>query len=174
MRIHTAVRFMDKRGEPVTICGGCAEAIGSAAPAVGMGEGIGRRTFLAQSAILAAAAALVACGAGGDTTAPNITAGTTVNVNSFPALANVGGIALVTVSGAQLAVVRTGTANFVVLSRVCPHQGFIVNQNGSGFLCPGHGAMFSSTGQWMGGQPTSSLHSYANTFDSASGTLTIG
>jgi cytochrome b6-f complex iron-sulfur subunit len=114
------------------------------------------------------------CGAGGDATAPTIASGTTVNVTSHTELATVGGVALVTVSGAPLAIVRTATSSFLALSRVCPHQGSIVNVSGSGFLCPNHGAQFTSTGTWTGGQPTSSLHSYATTYDAATGTLTIG
>jgi cytochrome b6-f complex iron-sulfur subunit len=135
-------------------------------------EGIGRRTFLVQTALLTAAAALAACGA--DLSSPNIPAGTTVNVNNYASLASVGGVALVTVSGAALAIVRTGATTFVALSRVCPHEGGIVNQSGSGFLCPVHGAQFTATGTWQGGQRTSSLHSYATSYDSASGILTIG
>lgn len=149
-------------------CDGCAPVAG----AEHVADGIGRRTFLVQSALLAAAAALAAC-AGADATAPTLSAGTSINVNDYAALANVGGIAMVTVSGAQLAIVRTSTSAFVALSRLCPHQGGTVNQNGSGFLCPVHGAQFSSTGQWVGGQRTSSLHSYTTSYDSTTGTLTL-
>ena len=63
--------------------------------------------------------------------------------------------------------------SFVALSRVCPHQGSIVNVNGSGFLCPGHGATFTATGTWTGGQRTSNLHAYATSYDAASGVVTI-
>jgi cytochrome b6-f complex iron-sulfur subunit len=136
--------------------------------------GIARRTFLVQSAMFAAAAALAACGASADATGPTISGTTTVNVNSHTELATVGGIALVTVSGAPLAIVRTGASSFLALSRVCPHQGTLVNPSGTGFLCPNHGARFTSTGVWNGGQPTSNLHSYATTYDAATGTLTIG
>jgi Rieske Fe-S protein len=133
---------------------------------------IGRRTFLVQSAIVAAAAALAACG-GADSMAPNISAGTIIKVSDFPALANVGGIATTNVGGAPLAVVRTGTTSFVVLSRICPHQGSIVNVNGPGFFCPNHGAQFDETGKWKGGQPTSNMHAYANSYDASTQTLTI-
>ena len=81
---------------------------------------------------------------------------------------------MVSVQGAQLAIVRTSTTEFVALSRVCPHQGGIVNATGNGFQCPIHGATFSKTGAWVGGQRTSSLRSYATAYDSASGVLTIG
>jgi cytochrome b6-f complex iron-sulfur subunit len=152
-------------------CGGCAPA-----PATDhAGDGIGRRTFLAQSALLAAGALLAACAAG-DVSAPGTTINSTsdIKVSDFPALASVGGIALVNVAGNPLAIVRTGDASFVTLSRVCPHQGSTINPNGSGFLCPGHGARFSATGQWVGGQSTSNMRSYSTSYDAAAGTITIG
>lgn len=150
-------------------CGACLAALDT--PANHNSE-ISRRTFLAQSAIVAAAAALAACAAGADTTAPSIPSGTTLNVNSLTFDSN--GVALATLSGAQLAVVRMSATSFVVLSRVCPHQGGIVNPVGaSGFLCPNHGAEFSLSGQWQGGQHTTNLHSYATTFDATTGILTI-
>jgi Rieske Fe-S protein len=82
--------------------------------------------------------------------------------------------ALVTTSGAPFAIVRTSDTTFVTLSRICPHQGNIVNQNGSGLLCTGHGARFSANGTWVGGQGTSSLRSYSTSYDAAAGTLTVG
>lgn len=137
-------------------------------------DGIGRRTFLAQSALLAASAILAACAGGDIATAPDTISPTTLRVSDYAPLATVGGIALVTISGAPFAVVRTSATSFVTLSRICPHQGNIVNQNGSGFLCPGHGARFSANGTWTGGQGTSSLRSYATTYDAAAGTITVG
>jgi cytochrome b6-f complex iron-sulfur subunit len=150
-------------------CGACAERREPL-------DGIGRRTFLAQSAMLAAAAMLAACGGSGssDPTAPSLSGSASIKVSDYPALASVGGIALVTVQSYPLAIVRTGTSSYVALSRVCPHQGSIVNTSGSGFLCPNHGAQFSATGAWVGGQPTSSLRSYVTTYDAATGTLTVG
>ena len=152
-------------------CGGCAPA-----PATDHArDGIGRRTFLAQSALLAAGALLAACAAG-DVSAPGTTidSSSDIKVSDFPALASVGGIALVNVAGNPLAIVRTGDASFVTLSRICPHQGSTINPNGSGFLCPGHGARFSATGQWVGGQSTSNMRSYGTSYDAAAGTITIG
>ena len=151
-------------------CGACHAA--SPSPEAG---GIGRRTFLAQGALLAAAAMLAACGVAADSTGPTaVTPGTTIRVSDYPALAQVGGIALITIQGGPFAVVRTGTSAFVTLSRVCPHQGTTVGVNGSGFLCPNHGARFSATGAWTGGQPTGNLQSYATAYDATAGTLTIG
>ena len=135
---------------------------------------IGRRTFLAQSAVLAAATALAACGAASDATAPTLGGSASIKLADQPALANVGGVALVTIASNPFAIVRTGTSSFVALSRICPHQGSVVDQSSTGFLCPNHGARFSTTGTWVGGQPTSSMRSYATTYDAAAGTITVG
>jgi nitrite reductase/ring-hydroxylating ferredoxin subunit len=136
--------------------------------------GIGRRTFLVQSGIVAAIAALSACGlGGGDITAPSVPANSTIAVSDYASLANVGGVAVVTLGSAPVAIVRTGTSSFIALSRICPHQGGTVQLSGSNFVCPNHGATFNTSGQWIGGQRTSSLHAYATTYDGATGTLTI-
>jgi cytochrome b6-f complex iron-sulfur subunit len=144
-------------------------------PALDALSGIGRRTFIVQSALLAAAAALAACGAS-DATAPDITPDGTNNVikvSSYPALSSVGGVAMVTIGRAPIAIVRTSESAFLALSRVCPHQGGTVQQSGTGFQCPEHGARFSQTGQWVGGERTSSLRAYNTAYDPAAGTLTI-
>ena len=154
-------------------CTGC----GTRAPTP-PANAIGRRTFLVQSGMLAAIAALSAC-AGGDGafTAPDLgsgSTGTTIKVSDQPGLATVGGTALVTIANSPFAIVRTGTSTFIALSRVCPHQGSIVNKTTSGFLCPNHGAQFSSTGTWVGGERTSSMRSYATSYDPATDLLTVG
>jgi cytochrome b6-f complex iron-sulfur subunit len=163
------------RNEERSTCAGCGTRP-EGAPATG----IGRRTFLAQSAVLAAIAALNACGAadGGGFTAPDLSGSsgsgaTTIKVSTQPALATVGGVALVTLAGSPFAIVRTGATTFLALSRVCPHQGSIVNKTSNGFLCPNHGAQYSSTGQWVGGQRTSSLRSYTTSYDATTDTLTV-
>jgi cytochrome b6-f complex iron-sulfur subunit len=132
-----------------------------------------RRTFLTQSALLAAAAALAACSVGAGTTAPDIPSGTTIKVSDFPALSANNGVATTSLGGGPVAIVRMSATSYVVLSRVCPHQGGIVNQSGSGFLCPNHGAQFSLSGQWQGGQRTSNLRSYSTSFHASTGILTI-
>ena len=151
-------------------CGQCADAQLTDRAA----DGIGRRTFLAQSALLAASALLASCMGGDIATAPTTISPTTLKASDYPSLATVGGIALVSISGAPMAVVRTSATTFVTLSRVCPHQGNIVNQNGNGFLCPGHGARFAADGTWIGGERTGSLRSYTTAYDSAAGTITVG
>ena len=164
--------MMNGDGVQTTECGascGCADGADL------MPVGIDRRAFLVRGAMAAAAVALVSCGVGGgsDATAPT-SVSATVKVSDYPALATVGGVALVTASGSPIAIVRTGSASFVALSRICPHQGATVNSNGSGFTCPRHGARFNSTGTWIGGQSTSSLRSYPTGYDDSSGTITIG
>jgi Rieske Fe-S protein len=137
-------------------------------------NGIGRRTFLVQSGIMAAIAALSACGlSSADVTSPTIPANSTITVSNYPALANVGGVAMITLGSAPVAVVRTGTSSFLALSRICPHQGGIVQLSGNDFVCPVHGATYNLSGQWIGGQRASSLHQYTTSYDAASGTLTI-
>jgi len=146
-----------------------------AAVGPGTGSGIGRRTFLVQSGILAAIAALNACGSLGsnDVTAPSLPSNASINVNDYSSLANVGGVAMVTIGSAPIAVVRTGASSFIALSRVCPHQGGIVQLSGNDFVCPVHGATYNLSGQWIGGQPASSLHQYTTSYDATTGTLTI-
>ncbi|MDR1990755.1 MAG: Rieske (2Fe-2S) protein [Acidobacteriaceae bacterium] len=144
-------------------------------------ESVGRRLFFIQSALMAAGAAIAACGSGdgnsnsnGNIAAPSLPTGTSVNVSSYPALANVGGIATTTLGKTPVAIIKTGASSFTVLSLSCPHQGTTVRQQGSGFQCPNHGATFNQSGQWTGGQRTSNLRSYTTSFDATTGTLTIG
>ncbi len=135
---------------------------------------IGRRQFISASMMAAAAGALAACGGSSSSiTAPG-NVSLTLKVSDYAALASVGGVALVNVSGSPIAVVRTGATTFIALSRICPHQGTTVNATANGFLCPNHGATFNMTGTWIGGQKTSNMRSYATTYDSAAGTIAIG
>ena len=165
---------MVEKNNSTPLCGGCAESAFAVAGSSVEGETIGRRTFLVQSGILAAIAALSACGGlGGDATAPNVPSNSSIDVNNYPALANVGGVAMVTLGSAPLAIVRSGTSSFLALSRVCPHQGGIVQLANNDFVCPVHGATYNLSGQWIGGQRASSLHQYATSYDPTTGTLTI-
>ena len=136
-------------------------------------DAIDRRTFVSRAALAAAAAALAACSIGDFPTSPASISGS-VDVNSYPALANVGGLATLSLSGTPVAIVRTGTSSFVTLSRICPHQGRTINVSGTGFLCPGHKARYTADGTWAGGQRTSNMHAYPTVYDATTGTLTIG
>lgn len=149
--------------DDVVICGGCG----------GAGDQIGRRQFLSKTALAAVTLALAAC-ASGDATGPSLGGGnSSIKISDYPALANVNGVAMFTLGGEPLAVVRTGASSFVALSRICPHMGGLIGQASFGFMCPVHGAEFNTTGQWIGGQRTSSMRSYSTSFDATTGTLTI-
>jgi cytochrome b6-f complex iron-sulfur subunit len=132
-----------------------------------------RREFMIRGSLTGIAILLAGCNAGGGPTAP-ASVNLTINISDYPALANAGGVAYVDASGNPLAVVRLDANTFDALSRVCPHQGGTVSSNGSGFTCPVHGARFSETGTWVGGQSTSNLTSYQTQFNSSTGVLTIG
>jgi Rieske Fe-S protein len=137
---------------------------------------ISRRDFLALSCLSAGAIAMVGCGlTGPGGSGPPDSVSLTLRVPDYPELATVGGIALVTESGGTpLAVARTGSANFLALSRICPHAGGQINESGSGYQCTAHGARFDPNGTWIGGQPTSSMRSYPTSYDANTGNLVIG
>jgi len=136
-------------------------------------DALDRRTFLTRTMLSAAAVALAACGMSDGVTAP-FSGSASVNINDYPALANVGGVAMATLNGSPLALVRNTTTSVLALSRICPHQGGTIDTSSGGFTCTRHGARFSLTGQWVGGQPTTNMRSYSTSFDPTTGTLTIG
>ena len=144
------------------------------------GEGITRRDFMSAAMLSAIAATLAACGggelsaadkllapSGTPTTTPTPTPSGTgtptaganqfgVTVASYPALATVGGVAVVRTSP-PIALART-SSGFAAFSLRCTHEGTTVRvQAGNTLRCPNHGALFSSTGSWTGGYRTSSL-----------------
>jgi Rieske Fe-S protein len=97
-----------------------------------------------------------------------------VTLANVPALLTVGGIARVDGNTrTPVALVRTGQATYIALSMVCPHQGATISIQSGGFTCSRHGARFSSTGTWTGGQRTSNLVVLASSYDATAGTVTI-
>lgn len=154
-------------------CADCPMAPNALVSVPGEPGALDRRTFLTRTMLGAAVLALAACGVSDGTTAP-FSGTASVNINDYPALANVGGVALVTLNGSLLALVRNSATSVLALSRVCPHQGGTINTGGGGFICTRHGAQFNLTGQWVGGQPTSNMRSYQTTFDPGTGAVTIG
>jgi Rieske Fe-S protein len=147
---------------------GCAHCAGQSSTS--------RRQFIAASAASAVAALLVtACGGASDTTGVNTSpVSLSVQVSSYSALANVGGIAQVNNGGTPVAAVRTGANSFDAFSLICPHNGCTVGiVGGSSFSCPCHGARFAASGAWTGGQRTSNLASLATSYDATTGVLTI-
>ena len=133
---------------------------------------LSRRQFVIHGSLATVAILLAGCAGGGPTSPGSVNM--TLTVSDYPALANVGGVAYVTSANNPLAVVRTGSDTFDAVSRICPHAGGTVNSNGNGFTCPVHGAQFTDSGTWAGGQPTSSLTSYTTQYDAGTGILTIG
>jgi nitrite reductase/ring-hydroxylating ferredoxin subunit len=136
---------------------------------------IDRRAFLGRGGLLAVATVLAsACGDGvlGGSGSSAISA-FTIKTGDYPALATVGGIARVTGAAAPVAVVRVSTGTYRAFSLVCPHQGTTISIYNGGFLCPNHEAQFTSTGSWVGGQPTSNMQEYTAVLNAAAGTLTI-
>lgn len=152
--------------------------------------GLGRREFLGAAALAALALLETACGDGqigltapanseqeddgGGTTPVTTASSLVVNLASFPALANVNGVARVDGGqGRPVALVRTSTTTFAAFSLQCPHQGSTVGVFSGGFVCPNHGARFALSGTWTGGQRTNNLRSLVNTFDAVKGTVVV-
>lgn len=154
----------------VTCDGVCACARGD-----GTASGTDRRTFLAHGAAALAMFALAACNMGNGPTSPGTVSAATFKLSDNPSLANVGGVAVVSLGGAPLAIVRETATAFSAFSLICPHAGSTVQPSGAqGFYCPGHGAQFDLMGQWIGGQPTSNLTSYPVQYNASAGTVTVG
>jgi nitrite reductase/ring-hydroxylating ferredoxin subunit len=137
------------------------------------GCALGRREFVGRSAMAVAAALLAACGGGGGSGVTGTGGTFEVTPANTPQLATAGGIATFSTPSGRIAVVRETDGGLVALSLRCPHQGSTVNVNGSGFLCPNHGARFDAHGTWTGGQRTSSLRVLGSTLDQSTGVLTV-
>jgi Rieske Fe-S protein len=145
------------------------------------GDGVSRRTFISRSTLAAVAAVLAsACGdgiiGGSGPTAPATlpTGGLILKLSDYPALATVGAIVRVDTASGPLAVVHGGATTYMAFSMICPHQGTTINIQGSGFVCPNHGARFDASGTWTGGQATSNLAAFTVLLDATAGTLNIG
>ena len=141
------------------------------------GTDAGRREFLTRAGLAAISGLLLdSCGALVDLFTPGTTrlpGPLAVNVADYPALATVGGIALLRNVPAPMAAVRASTTNFLVFSRTCPHQGTTIGLSGSGFRCPNHGAQFDSNGNNTGGFRAGALSRYTTAYDATTGILTI-
>jgi Rieske Fe-S protein len=135
---------------------------------------IGRREFVGRASVGLGALLIAACQAGLDTSP--LSGSVIVPVANHAALADVGGIVRVTETTTPIALERTGASSFVAYSLICPHEGGTVSVTGGSsvpFVCPNHGAQFNAAGQNVGGQRTSSLHTYAAVYDPATNSVTI-
>jgi Rieske Fe-S protein len=104
-------------------------------------------------------------------------AGLVVNLASWPALANVGGVAgsVGNVNGGPVAVARTSQISFLAFSMRCPHAGTTINVvNGTSFRCPNHGAQFDNQGVWQSSpQRAENLQRLTVTYTPGATTLTV-
>jgi len=150
-------------------CTGACACSGSEARAGAMK----RRDFVAYGAAALAMAALAACG-GDSLTSPSTVDSTALKLSDFPALATVGGVATTSIGRTPIAIVRTSSSSFSAFSRICPHQGSTIAVTSTGFRCPNHGATFSASGQWTGGERTGNLTSYPVSYNATAGTITVG
>ena len=131
-----------------------------------------RRTFLSQVGIGAAAVLMPAClgglaGCSKSSTTPATTTAIdfTLNVSSG-ALASNGGYLV----NNGVIVARTMSGTYIAVSASCTHQGTNVGYNSSSndFVCPSHGAVFSSTGAVMQGPAATNLTKYNTTLTGTS------
>jgi cytochrome b6-f complex iron-sulfur subunit len=78
--------------------------------------------------------------------------------SQYAALNTVGG----SVTSNGIIIVRLSSNEFTALSRACTHQGTAVNyrSNQNDFLCPNHGARFSTTGSVLEGPAKTALRKY--------------
>jgi Rieske Fe-S protein len=137
-----------------------------------------RRTFISETARLAALAVLVsACSAQlGSLTGPqsgSLSKAVTVKLSDYPGLASAGSAVRVNGVNIPMALVNEGGGSYTALSLICTHQGGTVQWNGQIFICPVHGAEFAADGHWIGGQPTSHLVTFPTSYDASADTVTI-
>jgi Rieske Fe-S protein len=123
---------------------------------------ISRRTFICGSAAVAVLGAVPAVAASGVKTLAN--GKTEVSLLTNTALGSVGGVVVLDIKKyvGKVAVVRTSKSDngFSVFKLSCPHEGAIVKQSASGWICPpprGHGAEFALNGALKLGPANSAL-----------------
>lgn len=132
------------------------------------GNGLTRRQALAAAAALCGFGAIAATSTGVAQASGTLR----VQLSKYPELKKVGGIALVgSLNGASIAVVRTSRTRYVALDRRCPHEGGIVSQSGSQWVCPLHGSRFDIDGDKVSGVTPTGLRRLKTSL--SRGTLTI-
>lgn len=123
-----------------------------------------RKEFLSQVGLGAAAllapvclGGLAACGKSGGSPSAPTNVDFTLDVSTGP-LATNGGYLVRN----NIIIARTNSGGFLAVSAACTHEGTIVNYQASTnkFICPNHGAQFTSTGVVTLGPATRNLTSY--------------
>jgi len=125
-----------------------------------------RKNFLSQVGVGAAAflapiclGGIAGCGKSSNDSTPSAPSNVdfTLDVSSG-ALASNGGFLV----SQGILVARTNAGAFLAVSAACTHQGTTVNYNAANnnFVCPNHGAKFSSSGMVTLGPATTNLKSY--------------
>lgn len=93
-----------------------------------------------------------------------------INLSDYPALASVGGYAMIT---DKVIVIRKSSSKFIAINIVCTHKKCDVDYDGKGFECPCHGSTYNGNGKVLEGPATKNLKSYKVTYNSSDNTLTI-
>ncbi len=163
MSDHTVAEVSSTNHAPSS-CAGCAR--------------LDRRAFLNTASVLSLGAFLAACG-DGVISAPEAVLNVLrepmrIDPRLYPELQQVGGRVVITPDGlAPLVLENAGAGQYRAFSLVCPHRGTVVQLDPNGFRCPNHGARFTRSGVWQGGQETVDLSPIAVTVES-DGVLLVG
>ena len=131
-----------------------------------------RKEFFAKVGFGAAAALVPACVAGLATSCtPESTTSAPTNVD-FTLEISTGALSI---NGGHIVtrgivVARTTSGTFIAVSAACSHEGTYVNYSSASnsFICPNHGAKFSSTGAVTHGPASSNLAQYHTTLTGTS------
>lgn len=94
----------------------------------------------------------------------------TVKLSENASLSKAGGTVKV---NDEIMLIRKSDTEFIAIKTICTHKGCDVELEGDKFICPCHGSEFSLDGKVQTGPAKTDLKTYATTFDSEKGTVTI-
>ncbi len=81
-----------------------------------------------------------------------------VRVRSIPELSVVGGaVRIGNIKGAPIGLARTGENSYRAFNLNCPHQGYAVERDATGWICPAHNSQFEADGDLLLGPSTTGL-----------------